>query len=77
MWLKKLHLNNFSEVLSISMGVLPELKVITRKSLRQVRPSFQNTHLLKRFFDVIVRLMMQILSFADQYYHDQQIQRKK
>lgn len=77
MWLNKLHLHNFSKVLSISMGVLPELKVITYKSFREARPSPGNMHLFKRLFKAMVRFMIEILSFADQYYQDQHIERKK
>jgi len=76
-WLKRLHLNNFSEVLSISMGVLPELKVITRESFREKNPSFKKTQLLKRFNNIIVNFMLRIVSFADQYYNDQKIKQKK
>jgi hypothetical protein len=77
LWLKKLHLHNFSEVLSISMGVLPELKAITHKSFREARLSPRNINILKRLFKAMVRFMVQILSFADHYHQDQHIERKK
>ena len=76
-WLTKLHLHNFSKVLSISMGVLPELKVITHKSYREARLSPGNIHFLKKLFNAIVGFMVQILSFADQYHQDQHIEQKK
>jgi hypothetical protein len=75
-WLNKLHLNNFSQVLSISMGVLPDLKVISHKSFREARPSFRKINLFKKLYHTLVRFMVHIISFADQYYKDQNYREK-
>jgi hypothetical protein len=73
-WLKKVHLRNFSDVLSVSMGVLPELKTITKESYHQSQNSITNDHFLKKIFNGIVRLLVKILNFADQYYQEQTFQ---
>jgi hypothetical protein len=74
---KKMRLKNFSEVYSIAITVLPDLNTIARESFRHASSPPQKSHILKRFYEKIVNMMVGTLGLADQYYRDQNFQGKK
>lgn len=74
---KKMRLKNFSEVYSIAMTVLPDLKYIARNSFQHASSSPPDSHIFKKLYEKIVILMVGVLGLADQYYQNQNFHNKK
>ena len=75
--LKKIRLHNFSEVYSVAMNVLPELKIITRNSFSRNQKDQQDNNIFAIFYQSLVIFMVNILNLAEKYYNDQSIEPKK
>jgi hypothetical protein len=65
--LKKIRLNKFSDVLSISIGVLPEIRRITVNSFKDYRKSPRKKNIIFDSYHWIVKLFARILTFAHTY----------
>lgn len=65
--LKNLKLYKFGEVFSISMRVLPEIRLIILKSIEEFRQKPRKSNIFSELFGWAVNLMSQILNYANQY----------
>jgi len=73
--LHKIKLKRFGEALTISLETLPEIKSITRSSIGEFRKKKKSKNFLREIFDFVVRLLIKILKFAEDY-HSKSVEKK-
>jgi hypothetical protein len=66
--LQKIRLKKFSQVFSISLQTLPEVKDITSNTIKKFKQRPYRKNILSDFFNFMVQLTVNILNFADNYY---------
>jgi hypothetical protein len=67
-WLEGIKLKQFSQVFSISLHIMPEIKQITHLTLQECRNEMKSINVFRSIFYGMVRLVIRLLSLADTYY---------
>lgn len=75
--LQKIHLYHFSILFSTALRALPEIRVIAQNTYREFRRTPRHTNVFSHLYNWLVKLMVRIVYFADQYYLDQMKQQKQ
>ncbi len=65
--LQRIRLNRFSEVFSISMRALPEIRIIAASTYREYRRTPKQKNLFSESFDWLVKLVVRLLTYADRF----------
>jgi len=75
--LQKIHLYHFSILFSTALRALPEIRVIAQNTFSEFRRTPRHTNVFSHLYNWLVKLMVRIVYFADQYYLDQLKQQKQ
>lgn len=75
--LQKIHLHHFSVLFSTAVRALPEMRVIVKNTYNEFRRTPRDTNILSHLYEWLVKLMVRIVFFADQYYLDHVKQQKQ
>lgn len=65
---QKIHLNQFSEVFSISMKMMPEIRGIFQRTFGEFRNSRGSRNIVAETYRFTIRLFVNILFFAEDYH---------
>lgn len=65
---QKIHLNQFSEVFSISMKMTPEIRKIFQRTFSEFRRSKGSKNIISETYRFTIKLFVNILFFAEDYH---------
>ena len=65
--LQRIRLKQFSQVFSISMRALPEIRTIAVSTFQEYRQSPKRKNIFSESFDWLVKLVVRLLAYADQF----------